>query len=30
MEKAGAGEPDILISRQDVETAIEEVLRGMG
>jgi len=30
MEKAGAGEPDILISRQDVEAAIEEVLRGMG
>jgi transitional endoplasmic reticulum ATPase len=30
MEKAGAGEPDILISRQDVEDAIAEVLRGMG
>jgi len=30
MEKTGVGEPNILISRQDVEAAIEEVLRGMG
>jgi len=30
MEKVGAGEPDILISRQDVEDAVAEVLRGMG
>ena len=30
MEKAGAGEPDILIRRQDIENALQEVLRGMG
>ncbi len=30
MEKAGAGEPDILIRRQDLEDALEEVRRGMG
>jgi len=30
MEKAGAGEPEILIWRQDIEDALEEVRRGMG
>jgi len=30
LEKAEAGEPAILIRRQDIEEAIEEVLRGMG
>jgi transitional endoplasmic reticulum ATPase len=30
MEKAGAVEPDILISRQDIEDALDEVQRGMG
>jgi len=30
MEKAGAGDPEILIRRQDIEDALEEVRRGMG
>jgi len=30
LEKGGAGEPAILIRSQDIEEAIEEVLRGMG
>ncbi len=30
LEKTGDGEPAILIRRQDIEEAIEEVLRGMG
>jgi len=30
LEKGAAGEPDILIQRQDLEDALEEVRRGMG
>lgn len=30
LEKGGKGEPVILIRRQDIEAAVEEVLRGMG
>ncbi|MEK7374266.1 MAG: hypothetical protein AABZ85_04475, partial [Thermodesulfobacteriota bacterium] len=30
MEKAETGDPDILIRRQDIDDALEEVRRGMG
>jgi len=30
MEKVGGGEPEILIQRQDIEDALEEVHGGMG